>query len=125
LGRVLKPGANARARLAKPHDRRDLARNYYVRWGLAFSPLVLSLFALSLCVTRRARAATTMTLVCVFYIGYYFVTPALKTYLAPVALGWLPNIAVMGAAIVVMTLPGVPIPDPNESQIPNLESRST
>lgn len=125
LGRMVKPGANARAHLAGPYGP-HLARTYYIRWGLSFSPLVLSLFALSLCVRRRARAAMTMTLVCASYIGFYFVTPALEKYLPPVAFGWLPNIAVTLAAIVVMSLPpGARIPGPTESRIPNPKSRST
>ena len=118
LGRVLKPGANARVHLARPYGRQQLARIYYLRWGLSFSPFVLSLFALSLCASRRARAATTMTLVCACYIGFYFVTQALETYLPPVAFGWTPNVAVALAAICLKGLPNrstlIPDPDPDD-----------
>lgn len=110
---MLAPVARAHVRLAPPNGAQQLASIYYARWALAFAPLVLSIFVLSLGGRRRLRASIYMATVCAVYAGYYFVTPALETYLPPIAFGWLPNIMAILAVVFVMALPaGAQIPGP-------------
>ena len=104
LQALLEPGAEVHARLAIPAGPR-LARIYYSRWGLCPSRRsALSMLALSLSARLRANATIAMVSVCGLYFGYYFVTPALKPYLSPLAFGWLPNIVVTLATIILAAL---------------------
>ena len=105
LQALLEPGASPTLHSRNPPAPR-LARIYYSRWALSFAPLALSMLALSLSARLRARTRLSLwsrSADCISAIT--LVTPALKPYLSPLAFGWLPNIVVTLATIIVAALP--------------------
>jgi lipopolysaccharide export LptBFGC system permease protein LptF len=102
---LTRPGAAIPAVILMPQGPRWLASLYYARWALAFAPLALSLFALSLGRQRHTWASIAMTTMCIAYAGYYLVDPAFSAYLSPIAFGWTPNLVAVVAAIALQALP--------------------
>jgi hypothetical protein len=105
---LMRPGATIPAGILMPQGRRQLASFYYARWAMAFAPLALSLFALSLERRRQMWASTAMTTMCLTYVGYYLVDPAFSAHLSPIAFGWTPNLVAVLAAITLQLGPSTP-----------------
>lgn len=87
-------------------DQWQIAVNYYGRLALACAPIVFAMFAMfAAALAGRKRVALVVGVGC-GYVAYFLIEPEFLKSLPPLAVAWLPNVALASVSLIAHQLSG-------------------